>query len=182
MIVLLLVMFLCCLSSSALYGFGFVPGTLRYVKRTFDLGVYDRVGGDVYSVCDDIMKHEPLREKYDNEDTTYFSFGGSKKIMEVIDKEKYKEFLEKRSVCRKIKDGKVIKKDAMVEQLKDLGLTGDKTITSEECDENKKYIYPLEGIEKAYDPSDKKLYAQIEIIEQMYPKLYKSFTETCSSV
>ena len=67
-------MFLCCLSSSALYGFGFVPGTLRYVKRTFDLGVYDRVGGDVYSVCDDIMKHEPLREKYDNEDTTYFLF------------------------------------------------------------------------------------------------------------
>ena len=161
---------------SFLYYKGYIPQTVRYARRVYNFNALDKVvkSTDLYKACDVIKSHESLREKYDGDDSTYFSFTGSKKVSDMIDGDKYKKYMDLRSTCKKIDSGAIIKKSEFVAILKSVGINN--KVVKANC---KNIIDALSGmkIERVIDGG--KLYAPSEIITQLYPQFYSEAEKIC---
>ena len=158
MILLLLVMFLCCLSSSALYGFGFVPGTGRYIKKKYDMDKFsfDDLEGSCKMFDDSGVQME-----------NYFTFGGMKQFRDLFsesEREKMENFYD---LCTQIDDGKLIEFDDFKSEVNGYDTLG--------CDDLK------EGLSKYQTKAiiyDEKIISHVDAFEKIYPKLISECEES----
>lgn len=149
MVIILLLVLLMCLSSSSMYGFGFIPGTGSYVRKklrpnNLSLKKLDESCMKIKSV--EIGKG-------------YFTLGGTKSIEELFSSDEVQKVEEIFDVCKKRDDGTLVTFDAFKDSIQ-----GYDTV---ECDILKATMsdYQTKTI-----LDDGKLISHVDAYEKIYPK------------
>jgi hypothetical protein len=175
-VILLLALFI----TSILYYLGFIPRTILYAKRIYDLNKVSEIfkkfpNADSGEVCKMIKDYEPSREKYKDDDIKYFSFGGSKTVSDIIGAEKYAKYINMVSLCNNIDSGILVTKKEFIDKLDFVGVSDD--ISVSECENLKYFIFDT----KQTVIDDGKFRAPMDIISELYPNFEYNFEVTCSN-
>mgnify|MGYP000190792841 CR=1 FL=1 len=148
MVIVLLILTLCLLSSS-LYAFGFIPGTGSYAKKK--LGVSNLSLKKLDKACDRVKKFDS--------DTKYFTLGGMKSLVDLISSDEQEKMEEIFDVCEKRDEGTVVTFDAFKDAVQ-----GYDTV---ECE---KFKTTMSDYQTKSIIHDGKLISHVDAYEKIYPK------------
>ena len=149
MVIILLLVLLMCLSSSSMYGFGFIPGTGSYVKKK--LGPNKLSLKKLDKSCMNIKTVDP--------DGKYFTLGGMKSIGELFSDDEVEKVEEVLDVCKKRDEGTLVTFDAFKDAIQ-----GYDTV---ECE---KFKTTMSDYQTKTILHDGKLISHVDAYEKIYPK------------
>ena len=150
--IIILLLFLLCLSSSALYAFGFIPGTGSYAKK--ELGLSNLSLKKLDESCAVLKKNEKK-----NPDTKYFTLGGMKKFWDLLSTDEQKKLEDIANVCQGRDEGNIVTFD----EFKD-AVQGYDTVDCEE------FKTTMSGYLSKAIIHDGKVISHIDAYEKIYPK------------
>ena len=97
--IIILLLFLLCVSSSALYAFGFIPGTGSYAKKK--LGLSNLSLKKLDKSCAVLKNNE-------KHDTKYFTLGGMKNFWDLLSSDEQKRIEDIANVCQGRDEGNIV--------------------------------------------------------------------------
>ena len=155
---------LLCLTLSALYATGFIPGTANYILRVTKLKKLDEMNpDDIHDICKTYGELDSKQVK-GTRDKTYFTFTGMKSIDELIEHEDRIELMEGAGkVCQGVKDGEYVDEDVFLTKLEEIGVSEDEP--KKNCLAYN--MLPIKGVIRKGE-----IVQTSEILKQYYPKFY----------
>ena len=150
MVIILLLVLLMCLSSSSMYGFGFIPGTGSYAKKELQLSKLSLKRLD--ETCAAV-------KKFDKRDATYFTLGGMKSLEDLFSDDDKKKLQGIHDVCQLRDEGNIVTFDTFKEVVQGYDTAECEKIKTTMSEYQTKMIV-----------DDGKLISHVDAYEKIYPK------------